>query len=186
MRSAPTTTAWILPARIRLAAMLSQITVVGMPSAISSHAVSRAPCKKGPRLVGVNMNLLALLHRRADHAQRRAIAARRQRSGVAVGQHAAFVRQQRAAKRAHRLAGRNVFVVHRVRLGENFFLICVNGLRPSPADAANSRFMRSIAQNRFTAVGRVPASRAQICLELRRELLARVAALLRIAPRATP
>ena len=47
MRSAPTTTAWILPARIRLAAMLSQMTVVGMPSAISSHAVSRAPCKNG-------------------------------------------------------------------------------------------------------------------------------------------
>ena len=35
------------PARMRLAAMLSQMTVVGIPSAMSSQAVSRAPCKNG-------------------------------------------------------------------------------------------------------------------------------------------
>ena len=32
--------------------MLSAMSVVGMPSCISSHAVSRAPCRHGPRLVG--------------------------------------------------------------------------------------------------------------------------------------
>ena len=39
-------TAW-MSRRMRLAAMLSQMTVVGMPSAISSQAVRRAPCRKG-------------------------------------------------------------------------------------------------------------------------------------------
>ena len=47
MRSAPTTTACSLPWRIRLAAMLSQITVVGILSCSSSHAVRRAPCRNG-------------------------------------------------------------------------------------------------------------------------------------------
>ena len=68
------------------------------------------------------MNLLALFHRGANHAQRRPVTARCQRPRVAMRQHAAFIRQQRSAKRAHRFARRNVFVVHRVRLGQDLFL----------------------------------------------------------------
>ena len=41
------TMAWSLPACMRLAAMLSQMTVVGILSFIISHAVRRAPCRKG-------------------------------------------------------------------------------------------------------------------------------------------
>src|ERR1700731_1229041 len=47
MRSAPTTMAPILPWLIMAPAMLSEITVVGIPSFISSHAVRREPCRKG-------------------------------------------------------------------------------------------------------------------------------------------
>ena len=35
-------------------------------------------------------------------------------------QHAAFLRQQCATERAHRLAGSDVFLVHRMRFGEQF------------------------------------------------------------------
>ncbi len=65
--------------------MLSEITVVGMPSFISSHAVSREPCRKRTRLVGVDVDFLALLDRGADHAQRRAVTGSRECAGVAVG-----------------------------------------------------------------------------------------------------
>ena len=52
--------------------------------------------QKGPRFVGVDVNALALLDGRADDAQRGSVAAGGQRAGVAVGQHAALVGQQRA------------------------------------------------------------------------------------------
>src|SRR3989442_649833 len=47
MRSAPTTIAPILPCFIMAPAILSEITVVGIPSFISSQAVRREPCRKG-------------------------------------------------------------------------------------------------------------------------------------------
>ena len=74
--------------------------------------------QKRPRLVRVDVDALALLDRRADDAQRGPIAAGGESAGVAVGQYAAFVGQQGAAKRAHRLAGGDVFVVHGVRFGK--------------------------------------------------------------------
>jgi len=48
-----------------------------------------------------------------------------------VGQHAAFIRQQRSAKRAHRLASRNVFVVHGMGFGQNSFFDLGNRRRRS-------------------------------------------------------
>src|SRR5580704_8727780 len=47
--------------------------------------------QKWPRLVGVNMNALALLDGGADHAERGSIAASGKSSGVAMGEHAAFI-----------------------------------------------------------------------------------------------
>ena len=107
--------------------MLSQITVVGM--LVGHQLPGRQPraLQKRPRLVGVNMNPLALLDRRANHAQRRPVPAGRQRAGVAVRQHAALVGQQRSAVGSHRLAGGNVCLVHRVRLGQQDSLDLVEG-----------------------------------------------------------
>ena len=45
--------------------------------------------QEGTRLVGVDVNLLALFDGGADHAERGAVAGGGQRSGVAVGEHAA-------------------------------------------------------------------------------------------------
>jgi hypothetical protein len=72
----------------------------GGGNAVGHQLPRREPraLQKGPRLVGVDVDLFALLHGSADHAQRRAVAAGGQCAGVAVGQHAAFVRQQRAAE----------------------------------------------------------------------------------------
>ena len=78
--------------------------------------------QKRPRLIGINVNVFALLDRRADDAQRGSVTASRQSAGVAVGQHAAFFRQKRRAKFAHGLARGNVFLVHRVRFGQQFLL----------------------------------------------------------------
>ena len=47
MRSAPTITAAMPSLRNTVAAALSTMSVVGMPSCVSSHAVRRAPCRSG-------------------------------------------------------------------------------------------------------------------------------------------
>jgi hypothetical protein len=78
--------------------------------------------QKGPRFVGEDVNALALLDGRADDAQSGSVAAGGQSPGVAMRQHAAFVGHQRRAESSHRLAGGNVFLVHRVRLGQDLFL----------------------------------------------------------------
>ena len=78
--------------------------------------------QKRPRLVGVDVNALALFDRGADDAERGAVAASGQRAGVAVGEHAAFIRQQRAAECAHGLAGGDVFLVHGVGFGQESLL----------------------------------------------------------------
>ncbi len=55
---------------------------------------------------------------RANDAERGAVAAGGERAGVAVGEHAALVGQQRAAEGSHGLAGGDVFLVHGVGFGE--------------------------------------------------------------------
>ena len=97
--------------------MLSVITVVSMPSRVSSHAVSRAPWRNGRVSSANTAHLLALLDRAANHAERRAVAGRRQRAGVAVRQHARRSGTTLGAMRAHRAAARDIFVVNRARLG---------------------------------------------------------------------
>ena len=78
--------------------------------------------QEGPRLVGVDMDALALLDGRANNAQSGSVAAGGQRAGVAVREDSAFPRQQRAAECAHGLAGGNIFLVHGVGFGQDFFL----------------------------------------------------------------
>ena len=67
-------------------AMLSVMTVVGTWSRTSSHAVSRAPCRNGRVSSAKTCDDLALLGGRANDAERRAVAGRGQRAGVAVRQ----------------------------------------------------------------------------------------------------
>ncbi len=76
--------------------------------------------QKGARLVGVDVQLLALLDGRADHAQRRAVPAGGQCPGVAMRQHAAGRGKQRGAVTAHRFVGGDVFQVHALRFGDHF------------------------------------------------------------------
>src|SRR5579859_836951 len=71
--------------------------------------------QKGPRLVGVNVNLLALLDGRADHSERCAVSRGSERSGVAVGEHSAAARHERRAVASHGLIRGNVFGVHTLR-----------------------------------------------------------------------
>ncbi len=119
MRSAPTTTALI-----RAGAHEAGGHVVadhGGRNAVGHQlpgGEARA-LQKGPRLIGEDVNVLALLDGRANHAQRRSVAAGGQRAGVAVGEHAAFLGHQLAAECSHGLAGGDVFVVHGVGFGEN-------------------------------------------------------------------
>ena len=55
------------------------------------------PLQERPRLVHQDLPDLPASPRRADHPQRRAVARRGQRAGVAVGQHPRPVRQERGA-----------------------------------------------------------------------------------------
>ena len=57
---------------------------VGMPAWRSSHAVSRAPCRSGPRLVDPDLGEPAGLPGGAQHAAGGAVAAGGERAGVAV------------------------------------------------------------------------------------------------------
>ena len=85
MRSAPTITALILPCRIIAPAILSEITVVGIPSFINSHAVRREPWRKGRVSSANTCSLLAGIDGRADDAQRSSVTGGGQRSGIAMG-----------------------------------------------------------------------------------------------------
>ena len=110
-------TASILPSRIIAPAMLSAISVVGMPSFINSHAVRREPCRNGRVSSANTCNLLSRLDGRANHAQRRAVSRGRQRAGVAVRQHASAGGQQHRAVLAHGFIGGDVLHVHALRFG---------------------------------------------------------------------
>ncbi len=96
--------------------MLSVMTVVGTLSRTSSQAVSRAPCRNG-RVSSANTCVtLPLLGGGANHAERGAVAGRRQRAGVAVRQDPRVLRHDVGAEPAHRPAALDVFVVNRVGL----------------------------------------------------------------------
>ncbi len=71
--------------------------------------------KKGPGFVRQNLEPLAILDRRAYHAQRSAIAGRGQRSRVAVRQYRSRLRQQLGAELSHAFVVGDVFVVDRLR-----------------------------------------------------------------------
>ena len=86
--------------------MLSAMRVVGMPSCSSSQAVSRAPWRQG-RVSSAKTRLhLAEPRRRADDAERRAVAGGGEGAGVAVGEDARLVGQELGPEVAHAAAGR--------------------------------------------------------------------------------
>ncbi len=91
--------------------MLSEMTVVGMPSFINSHAVRREPCRKG-RVRRHRRDFLTLLDGCADHAERGAVTGRGERSGIAVREHAAARWHQRCTVSSHRLIRGDIFGVH--------------------------------------------------------------------------
>ena len=129
MRSAPKTTASTRPRANSWPAATSAISVCGMPSSASSQAVSRAPCRSGrvsstqtwiPRIARV---------RGADDAERRAVAAGRERPGVAVREDPGAGGQQRCAVPAHRHAAGDLVVVDAEREGREGVPERVGGLR---------------------------------------------------------
>ena len=117
MRSAPTTTRPTPPRRMSCATIESVTSVTSKPSRASSHAVRRAPCSTGPRLARDDAHALALLPRRADDAERRAVPARREGPGVAVREDRRAVGDVLGADAAHGAARRHVLAVNRARLG---------------------------------------------------------------------
>ena len=107
---------------------------MGIASFISSHAVSREPLQERTRLVGVNVNLLALLNRRTDYAQRGAVPGGSQCSSVAVGQHSAFVGHQRGTVSSHGLVGGDVFGVHALGFFDEILLDLRDGSNAHPLE----------------------------------------------------
>ena len=150
--------------------MLSVMTVVGTLSRTSSQAVSRAPCRNGRVSSAKTCDDLALLGRGANHAERRAVAGRRQRAGVAVRENA----RVRPARRPRR-SGPSPCSSRRPRresrcASRSSRAFSSSTDSPACTPAANDSFMRSIAQNRFTAVGRVAGHQVAELVELDREL----------------
>ena len=78
--------------------MLSVMTVVSMPSRTSSHAVSRAPWRNGRVSSANTATFFPCSTARANHAERRAVAGRRERARVAVREDAR-VRRARPPRR---------------------------------------------------------------------------------------
>jgi hypothetical protein len=78
--------------------------------------------EEGTRFVCEDMNLFAPLNCSANDAQSRSVAAGGQRSGVAVGEDAAFLGHQVGAVRSHGFAGGDVLVVHGESVGQQSLL----------------------------------------------------------------
>ena len=97
--------------------MLSVITVVSMPSRVSSHAVSRAPWRNGRVSSAKTATFFPCFDGAANDAQRGAVSGGGQRAGVAVRQHPRRIRHDGRAERPHRAAARDVLVVNRASLG---------------------------------------------------------------------
>ena len=171
MRSAPTTTRSISPSRISGPAMLSVMTVVSMPSRSSSHAVSRAPCRNGRVSSASTRTCLPCSTAARIDAERGAVPGGGKRAGVAVREHARDVGHDRR-RRSRRARGswrrlRRGCAAPRARSRSCSW----STDSPASTPAAKLRFIRSMAQNRFTAVGRVAGHHVAHAVELDRQLL---------------
>ena len=118
MRSAPTTIASTPLRCIVTAAALSVISVHGTPASRSSNIVRRAPCSSG-RVSSTN-TCSALPARCAAMivGERRALAAGRDRTRVAVRHHVALARQHLGAEASDARIDVALFGVDRLRFGE--------------------------------------------------------------------
>ena len=100
-----------------------------------------------PRLVGEHRDRLAGLDRAADDAERRAVAGRRQRAGVAVGQDVRVGGHDRGAEGAHRAAAGDVLVVNQLRFAIERVLDLIDRLpglhRGGEASASSARSPRT-------------------------------------------
>ena len=139
--------------------MLSVINVVGMPSCCSSHTVSRAPCRNG-RVSSANTSICFPLSR----------AARITPSAVpypAVASAPALQCVSTVFRSG--TSGAPWLPIARLIAISSSRTSCASCTMRSrisssglPRSDVYSRFIRSIAQNRLTAVGRVAASVAQM------------------------
>ena len=133
--------------------MLSQIRVTGDAPPLQLPGGQPRPLEQRPGLVGEDADGLALLVGGEDHGQGRAVVGGGQAAGVAVGQDPLPRLDQAGAVAADRAAHRPVFLVDRVGLGqqpvEERRGLVVIGRAP------RRRSIRSRAQNRLTAVGRL-------------------------------
>ena len=130
---------------IAIAAAPSTINVASTPARSSSKYVSRAPCKQRTRLVHEHVRISSPRVALRYHAQRRAAAGGRDRSGVAVRQHARPLADQFQAGLGDRAIDDALLVVN----GFGFFQHVVA-----------TRSTRSTAHAKFTAVGRASRTRA--------------------------
>ena len=141
--------------------MLSVTSVQGMRSRLSSQAVSRAPCRNGRVSQAIDGDAFADLPRAADHAERGAVARGRERARVAVREHGALVGEQGGAVRpSARLTAMSSSWIARASRSSRL-------AQPSERFAPRARGRRDAcarsAQDRFTAVGRVPRRASGRC-----------------------
>jgi hypothetical protein len=144
-------------------AMLSEITRTSMSSFHSSQAVRRAPWRKGRVSSARTPQTLPVIDRGPNYSKRCAIARGGKRAGIAVREDCAGIGQQLLAELAHSLIALDIFVLDCQSLS-NETVHDFLAIRGVVAISRNSRFIRSIAQNKFTAVGRVEANVSVICL----------------------
>ena len=185
MRSAPTTTRSISPCAHERARH-----AVGDDRRVDAvaHELPRGQARalqERPRLVGEHGDALALLDRGADHAERRAVARRRERAGVAVREDA-----RRRPARPRRRSRPSPGSWRRLRRGSPRLALepardLLGRLPRLRRRRRTTRFIRSIAQNRLTAVGRVAAIMSHVFWNSTANCLVPFA-LLRCMPSAMP
>ena len=119
----------------------------------------------GPRLVDPHGDVRVAGRGRADDAERRAVAGRREGAGVAVREDAVAGLEQRGAVLADAQAAVDVVVVDRLRpLEQHRRDGGRSGVRPPAASAVSqARRISSSAQRRLTAVGRVASRPLAAC-----------------------
>ena len=111
-------------------AMLSEIRVTGMPSFISSQAVSRAPWSQGRVSSAKTRMFFPGFVGGADDAQRRAVAGRGQAAGIAVGKDGGPFPDNGGTVGADRPADRQVFLFDADRLLPEDFADAFRSLFP--------------------------------------------------------
>ena len=140
--------------------MLSVMTVVSIPSLTSSHAVRRAPCRNGrvssaktatvlPDSMAPRMTPRAVPYPAVASAPALQWVRMRALSGTTLAPYPPMARQ--LATSSSWMAADSV---------TSRALSCPTD-SPAVTPAANDCFIRSMAQNRFTAVGRVDAINSQ-------------------------